>query len=69
MSEKQRWLTIEYDHTPWIVVVPHTDILPHDHLNRNCACKPDIDLMSTLICHNSFQEKKAVDDAMNNLKI
>lgn len=68
MSEKQRWVTIEYDHTPWIVVIPSEDILPHDNLNTKCECKPDIDFMSTLIVHNSFQERKAVDDAMKKLE-
>ena len=52
-------------------VVPMSDIKPHDIYTAKCQCNPrsSIDDETLHIIHESFEEKEALDNAMNNLNI
>lgn len=72
MKEKQKWLRLDAD-DGWQVVIPETDIKPHGFPEGkqkaslawlDCPCKPRVDALNKIIVHNSFEDKKLIDDAM-----
>lgn len=71
---KPKWLVLD-DDNGWKVVIPESDILPHGFPENNtaeieysnCPCKPEVNLLSQIIIHNSFEEQKKIDESINKL--
>ena len=74
-EDKQEWLTIELG-DGWKAIVPELDIEPHGFMTisekgdielagMDCVCKPKINSTSQLVIHNSFRDKKRIDEAMS----
>lgn len=71
MKEHSKWLVL--DDEGWKIVMPETDIAPHstetegeerELAHASCPCKPKVSYEDLMVIHNSFAEKKAVDEAL-----
>lgn len=73
----QKWLVIDTE-KGWKLILPDPDILPHSlELEGNkrevagieCPCAPKIDYINQLIIHNSFYDKKRIEESINNIRV
>lgn len=61
--QEQTWSVIVYPDCN--VVVPTTDIAPHEIESANCPCKPRVEL--EMIVHNSWRDLESIDSSLKNL--
>ncbi len=76
-GEKQEWLVLELDEG-WTMVVPEIDIERHhfmtiseegekDVRGLDCPCGVKIEVGRKMIVHNSFRDKKKIEESMSKL--
>lgn len=72
--DEQKWLRMDWD-KGWQIVMPDLDIEAHGHpkgkeetelAGMDCPCGPKVNYLDKIIVHESFLQKKMVDDAMTN---
>jgi hypothetical protein len=63
-EDNRNWLRLELE-DGWQTVRPVTDIRPHADLD--CPCGSKVDYLNKIVVHNSFEDKKRIDEAMGQL--